>query len=159
MKIIFTYTAYLIIAIILFACSTQTDPLPQEFYGLKIAKKLIGKDTKDYVDRLHFNEVAPDENEIGFYSGDLGTAVIYITYYNNSESALREYLKMTKNISPNNSPFVRSEFIILNNNRVYRTYGMGQVHFVFVKADMLIWLSEDPAIGSKFVEEYLKYLK
>jgi hypothetical protein len=112
MKMIFTYTTYFIIEINLFACSTQTDPLPVEFYELKIVKKLIGKDAKDYVDRLHFNEVASGKNEIGFYLVSSSNAEIYITLYADAQTAAGEYLQMTQNISPNNSPFVRSEFIM-----------------------------------------------
>jgi hypothetical protein len=78
-----------VILLILFSvsCSTEKNLLPEEFFGLKLQKKLTGIEAKRFVDELHFQEVAPEKNEIGFYDSQAGKAVFYITYYKDETSA------------------------------------------------------------------------
>lgn len=102
----YKYLNALLILILISACSSKPELLPENFYGLKLDKKLAGNEAKQFVDRLHFNSVAPDKNEIGFYSSKAGSAIIYITFYENDKLSFSEYERMINKISPDNSVFV-----------------------------------------------------
>ena len=141
-----------------FSCSTEKDLLPEEFSGLKLKQKLTGNEARKFVDNLHFQEVAPDKNEIGFYDSQAGIAVIYITFYNDELTSHSEYKKMVNKISPENSVFINPEFIDIGGKDVYRCFGMGQSHYVFANDKELYWISVDTHQGKKFIEEYLDYI-
>lgn len=141
-----------------FACSTSEDLLPENFLGLELKQKLTGIEAKEFVDKLHFNEVTPENNSIGFYEGETGSAIIYITFYETEEIANSELIKMTGKISPKNSVFINSEYIKINDKEVYRCFGMGQSHYVFSNRKELFWVSVDTHFGKKFVEDYLSII-
>ncbi len=148
-----------IISLIVFNyCSTHKNYLPEEFWGMKLNKKLIGNEAKDFVDRLHFQNVATEKNEIGFYTGAVGNAAVYITYYNSAEKADDDFRKMTVKISPENSVFVNGKYETINNKNVYSCVGMGQIHYVFSHKNLLFWISVDPNFSRQFFEEYLTFV-
>ncbi|MEW6507793.1 MAG: hypothetical protein AB1432_08625 [Bacteroidota bacterium] len=147
----------LLLIILLFTFCTRTPELfPEYFYELNLTKKLTGDEAKNFVNRLHFNSVTNEKNEIGFYNGLKGNAVIYVTYYDNDNSALINYDKMTKKISPENSVFTNSSYINILGRNIYKTYGMGQTHFVFTVENKLFWISAGMELPQNFLIEYLK---
>ncbi len=147
-----------ILLFLVFSCQNEKDYLPQEFMGLRLQKKLTGIEAKKFVDELHFNEVAPDKNEIGFYKSAQESATIYITYYSDESTSQAEYERMINKISPENSVFVNPEFVEINGREIYRCFGMGQSHYVFVNKGELYWVSIDTHIARKFIEQYLAYI-
>ncbi|MCS7054439.1 MAG: hypothetical protein NZM09_12020 [Ignavibacterium sp.] len=153
--------AYFILFILLIfcsSCSIEKNYLPDEFWGMKLKRKLTGNEAKDFIDRLHFQNVATEKNEIGFYSGEIGNATIYITYYKNQKIAQEDFIKMAKKISPENSVFVQGEFETVNNKQIYSCLGMGQVHYVFSHKNLLFWISAEQHFSKEFLEEYLRIL-
>lgn len=150
---------FLLIVILLISCSLNSKYLPEDFFGLRLTKKLTGKDAKEFVNNLHFQNVTDIENEIGFYEGKAGSAIIYITHYNTMEITKSNYNKMVKKIGPQNSVFVKPEYLKLGGIEIYRCFGMGQSHYVFPYNKELFWISVDTHFGKKFVEEYLNQIK
>jgi len=148
----------LFLTFLFISCSVNKEYLPEEFWGLKLQRKLTGDSAKDFVDRLHFQNVATEKNEIGFYSGAVGNAAIYVTYYYDDKVAEEDFMKMTKKISPENSAFVNGKYETINNKEIYSCVGLGQVHYVFAHKNLLFWISADPNFGKSFFNEYLKYV-
>ncbi len=143
---------------LLFSCAGEKDLIPAEISGLKLEKKLTGDEARAFVDNLHFQAVAPSVNEIGFYEGGETPAMLYITHYSTKDTADYYFLKMAEKISPENSVFIRGEFMDVDGHNIYRCFGMGQTHFVFAKDRYLIWLSVDTIRGKDILSEYLSYL-
>lgn len=152
------YTAAVILIFVLGSCSPKKEHLPENLYNLTLKQKMAGQKAKEFINRLHFQEVASTENEIGFYAGERGSAVIYITHYESSDKAKSEWSKMTQKISPENSVFIGGEYFRLKGKQVYRCFGMGQTHFVFSHKTSLFWLSVETLIGRASLAEYLDYL-
>lgn len=151
--------AFIIVIILLSACSNQVEYLPEELLGYKLENKLTGEEAKMFVNRLHFNDVTNLENEIGFYSDAEKELIIYITFYENQDLARQDELKMTKKISPQNSVFLAGKYIEIGSFEVYQCYGMGQAHYVFSKDGQLFWISVDSVTGKEFVQNYLKIIE
>lgn len=153
------YSIFSVIVILLFiSCSQEQELFPKYFFDLNLTKKLSGVEAKDLINRLHLNSVTNEKNEIGFYNGIKGNAVIYITYYNDVNTANYNYEKMVKKISPENSVFTESTFINISNRRIYRTFGMGQTHYVFTFTNKLFWISAESGWAQDFLSEYIKIL-
>jgi len=155
---ILTQSLFLLVVISLTSCSINNEYLPKEFFGMQLTKKLTGEEAAKFVNKLHQKTVTETENEIGFYDGDNKRALIYISHYQKPEEAKKYYDEMIEGISLGESPFTRSENIEINGKKVYRTYGMGQSHFIFTYNKELFWISVGTLYGKKFIEEYLSYL-
>jgi hypothetical protein len=143
---------------LIIGCSANKEYLPEEFWGMKLQRKLTGKEAKEFVDKLHFQNVATEKNEIGFYSGAVGNAAIYVTHYYDDKVAEEDFVKMTKKISPENSAFVNGKYETINNKEIYSCVGLGQVHYVFAHKNLLFWISADPNFSKNFFDEYLEYV-
>ena len=155
----FKQTHYLLMLLFLVSCSSSINYLPEDFFGLHLTKKLTGKEAEDFVNNLHFQKVANLESDIGFYEGNAGRAIIYITHYNTKESATNNYKKMVEKILPGNQVFIRPEYLKLVGMEIFRCFGMGQSHYVFPYNKELFWISVDTHWGKKFVENYLNYIQ
>ncbi len=153
------WIAFLAILLAMAGCSSPKEYLPAHFLQMKLVKKLTGAEAKAYVDRLHHREVTPQKNEIGFYEGEGGPAIIYITYYRDSKSAAAEGEKMAKKISPLNSVFIGGQFITVDSRQIYRCFGMGQTHYVFSYKKALFWLSVNTMRSRAILDVYLHFLK
>lgn len=153
-----TINAFLTILILYFCCATQVDFLPAHFHGYNLKRTIVGEEARQFVDNLHFQNVATTKNEIGFYESEQHSAVIYISHYENEGQALADFEKMTAKISAQNSVFVGGDFLEINHVKVYRCFGMGQTHFIFVHDKQLFWLSVETTSGKQFLTKYLDYL-
>lgn len=140
-------------------CSKETNLFPENFFDLELTEKISGHDALEVVNRLHFDPVTSEKNEIAYYRGVKGNAVLYITHYSDSDAATQNYNKMTQKISPENSVFIQSSFVEVSRKIVYRTFGLGQTHYVFTSGNRLFWLSAETIWAEKFLTEYLKLIE
>jgi hypothetical protein len=150
---------YFALVLLLLDCNSNRKVLPEELYGCRLSKTLSGEDAKAYVDHLHLQNVASHTNKIGFYEGENGPVTIYVTTYKTTDQAKDDYLKMTQKISPENSVFIAGEYLTVTEKEVYRCFGMGQTHLVFVQEEYLIWLSVDTIRALKILDAYLAYFE
>jgi hypothetical protein len=140
-------------------CSPSEDYLPETLGEQTLNRRISGEEAKEFVDNLHFQKVAAERNEIGFYDGKRGPTTIYITYYGSSGKAEADYKKMTEKISPENSIFIGGDYMDVEGKQVYRCFGMGQTHFVFFHQKQLFWISVNTVIGTDVLTAYLNYIK
>jgi hypothetical protein len=152
------FLIFCIAAALLPGCSNNIDYLPEDFFGLKLAKTVRDDDASRFVNKLHFKTVTSQNNKIGFYEGEPGSAIIYLTIYDDEESAASEAGRMIEKISPGKTLFTDGEFIKINDETVYQCFGMGKSHFVFTKDSVLFWISIDTYFAKRFLADYLDYL-
>lgn len=152
-------TFFIVIFIMVLAsCGGSPEYLPKKFFGLEQSRLLKVEEAEKYVDKLHIEKVAGETNKIGFYEGEKGKAVIYVTFYDDVVKPKQDETKMTEKISPENSAFVGGEYIEIRNEKIYRCYGMGQTHFVFSHQHTLLWISAETHWAQEFLQEYLDYI-
>jgi hypothetical protein len=120
-----------------------------------MTKKLTGKQAADYLNSLHLQQITDKKSEIGFYSGDAGEAIIYLTYYSSDDQAAVYLKQMTDKISTGITPFIMGDYLDFEGYKIYRIFGMGQTHFVFLHKNVLIWLSAGTTWATNFLSEYL----
>ncbi len=149
---------YFFISIIFSTCSFIKEPFPQQISHLTLKHKLEGDEAKEFVDKLHFNTVASENNQVAFYESVEGMAVIYISQYNDEERAQKNFTRMIQKISPKNSVFTGGEYIDFSKMKVYHLLGMRQSHYVFPYNNRLYWISADTSIAKRFVEDYISYI-
>ena len=142
----------------LFPGCREKTVFPEKITDNQLTRVLSGTEAKRIVDRIHLNNVATEDNSIGFYEGSSGQSIIYITVYNSQEMADTEWKRMADKISPENSVFVMGSVSDWDGKKVYRCFGMGQTHFVFTHNSMLIWVTTETTSAKSFLENYLNYL-
>jgi len=139
-------------------CTEKKDYLPESFGDMIRTSLIKGEEAKRIIDQLHNKEVAPVKNEIGYFTTVRGKAIIYITYYDDNETANSELIKMTDKIAPGNTPFIRGEYIRFDEKNIYRCFGMGQTHFIFAEEKNLYWITVDTHIGHQLLNDYLIFV-
>jgi hypothetical protein len=149
----------ILILIIMAGCSSQSIYLPEEIFGLSLSKKLAGKEAAEFINKLHWQGVTDSRSEIGFYRGNIGDAVIYLTYYPSPDQAAEYEELMTTKISAEDTPFIMGEYLDIGGKRIYRTFGMGQTHFVLSHNNALIWISAGTIWADDFLNEYLSLFR
>lgn len=152
----FTQTIIAVFFILFSACSVQKVFLPVEVSGFSLNKKLTGSEAEAFVNRLHYGTVAADENEIGFYSSEKGSAIIYISYYYSDDEADQILLQMVEKIENVPSPFEGGDSFELSDHIIYRYSGLGQSHFVFSSGNVLLWISADVMWAELFLNDYIR---
>ncbi len=149
----------LALALTLGSCSSKSNLLPVEIYGLSLKSSLTGAKARKFVNQLHFQNVAQSENKIGFYEGDNAKAVIYVTSYATPDTASTEGVKMIKKISTSDKAiFIDGQYININGAQIYQCHGMGQTHYVFSNKKQLFWISADMSIAKPFLIAYIDFL-
>lgn len=141
------------------SCSRSKEPLPEKVNQLLLVKTITGQEAKDYINKLHFQPVTENENLIGYYENASGSAVVYVTLYKSNSDAENDFVKMTKKISPENSVFIYPQFFEQEGNQIYKCFGMGMTHFVFVSDKKLYWISVDTHLANDFLNEFYKLVK
>ncbi len=151
---------YLSALAMLLACSCQNQPefLPENLLGYQLTRKLTGDEAKAFVDKIHLREVTPENNIIGFYQMGNMPLTIYITEYNSTGEAEKNFEQMTGKISPRNSVFINGEYLEIEGRKLYRCFGLGQTHFVFHIDHRLFWVSVNTIQAGKFIRDYLKMI-
>lgn len=148
---------FLFLVILIFSsCSRSKEPLPEEVYQLSLVKTISGQEAKDYINKLHFQPVTENENLIGHYENVSGSAVVYVTLYKTNSEAENDFVNMTKKISPENSVFIYPQFFDYKGNKIYKCFGMGMTHYVFVADKKLYWISVDTHLAKNFFNEFYK---
>ena len=140
-------------------CSKEINYFPENIHNLQLVKLVEGEEAKNFVDKLHFQDVATNKNQIGFYKNDGDDALIYISFYDSEDEALEDEKKMTEKISPENSIFIAGKYIDFNGRKIYRTFGMGQAHYVFSHENALIWVSVNTHYADEFLTDYFNKIE
>lgn len=148
----------ILIIFVLLGCNDRKDFLPTNLFEYRLTNRLSGEAAKDFVNQIHFGEVTSTNSEVGFYEDKNIPAIIYVTEYESLSLAKKDFDKMTRKISPENSVFINGEYLNIKDKRIYRCFGMGQTHFVFYHKNYLFWLSVNTIGATYFLKSYLDYI-
>lgn len=138
------------------ACSKKKEFLPEKVGDMILVKTIKGEEAKKSINELHFQPVTENENLIGYYENLSGQAIVYVTIYQNNLDAVKDFERMTRKISPENSVFVYPQFFDFENNKIYKCFGMGMSHYVFALKKNLYWISVDTHLAKNFFEEFYR---
>jgi hypothetical protein len=138
--------------------STQGIELPATLGTLTLTDQLAGDAAARMIDHLHGKGVTPTENLIGFYSGEGGTATLYVSRYTNESEPAQVMERMAQRIRQGNPIFGDFKERTIAGKRVAECYGMDQVHYFFSHDVRLYWLGVDPPRAEETLEELLRLL-
>ena len=136
--------------------SPEPAPLPQSLAGLPLTTATYGSQAVAEVTRLHKLAVPLSSGAVGMY-GNRGQAVLWVSGTPVQPMAVRMVADMRDRIAEGNSPFTPRAERVEGKRTVYELDGMGQKHFYFRSASLVIWLAADPDIAEQALQETLVF--
>ncbi len=151
------HRAIFLVLLIFIACSNKPKMIPETLGKLKLEKYVLGKEASQMIDRMHISgNVSGEDNEVGFYSADTLTAVLYVSRFKNSDIAKRRLFQMLEKIAHGGTPFSLYGQVSIGNKEIYIVFGMAQSCYIYTDKDKLIWLSVDFSVSLEALHSLLK---
>jgi len=147
----------LLFSLALFGCSAPTYLETPEKIGEKERTKIVsGKKAARVVNRMHGLSVTPDANIIAEY-GRGKKDVLYISRYRNREEANESLdLMVGKIAAAEKGPFFHLMQIRKYKNKVYMTFGMGAIHYIYLSDNFILWFQSYQSFGTALPPRLIK---
>jgi hypothetical protein len=150
------YTVVLF-SLALLGCSAPAHlESPEKIGGKERTKIISGVKAVRVVDKLHGLSVAPDASIIAEY-GRENKDVLYISRYSNRQEANESLdLMVGKIAAAEKGPFFHLLQIKKYKNKVYMTFGMGAIHYIYLSDKSILWLQSYQSFGTALPPQLLK---
>ena len=141
----------------LLGCSAPSHLETPERMGEKERTKIIsGKKAAQVVNGMHGLSVAPDASIIVEY-GRGKKDVLYISRYRNRLEANKSLdLMVGKIAAAEKGPFFHLMQIRKYKNKVYMTFGMGALHYIYLSDNSILWFQSYQSFGTALPPQLLK---
>ncbi len=137
----------------------QPEPatLPETIAGLPLVETRYGPEAVEVVTQLHDKNFPLSSGAYGMYGNHNGMAMLWVTGTPAQPLASRMVAEMEQAIAENESPFTPVGTREVNGRTIYELTGMGQRHFYFRSASLVIWLAADNSIAETALAEALSF--
>ena len=149
-------TIAVVLATVAVKLSLSGHGVPKLLGTLSLAQSIAGSDARVLVNKLHGRAVTPQDNVVGTYKGDEGSATLYVSYYPSADSARNVSLAMANRIATGLAPFEHFRTFEEGRNPVFMCLGLGQAHFFFVCNQRLYWLASDIGVAEVALHQLRK---
>ena len=128
--------------------------LPGSIAGVSMTGKTSGQAAVSEIEDLHGKEFPIAYGSIGMYGGR--QAMLWVAGADSPSAAAGMVLTMRDKITGERSPFTPVSELEQGGRVVYALDGMGQKHYYFQSKNLVIWLSADPSLADRAIEEILE---
>jgi hypothetical protein len=116
--------------------------LPNSLANLPLTTVTYGSEAVDEITRLHAKEFPLTSGAMGMY-GSNDEATLWVAGFANDSTAEQIVRAMQEKIASVSSPFTPTGEEQVGGRTIYQLDGMGQKHFYFQSANLVIWLAAD----------------
>ena len=81
------FISIIIVAAVVTIQETNKPDFPESFGMLTIEQRLGKQEAANLINRLHGKGIAPDHNEVVFYTSQSGVATMYLSVYSKPDNA------------------------------------------------------------------------
>jgi hypothetical protein len=162
MKNIHLIISVILIAIIhISACSREpvslTSLFPETIEGLKRVQLITGVQALKEINKLHGKEIGIIEGGIGIYQTNNGPkTMVWISRSKKANCARHQTEVMIKRmLLSSHSPFHHPAQRELQGITIYQFQGMGQIHYIFFRNDLVFWISAMARQGDAILQAFL----
>ena len=131
--------------------------LPETVAGLSQAEVSYGLEAVEVVAQLHGKDFPLVSGAYGMYGDHNGMAMLWVTGAPARFMASRMVTEMEQSVAESESPFTPVGRREVNGRIIYELTGMGQQHFYFRSASLVIWLAADDPIAETALAEALNF--
>jgi len=136
--------------------SSAPSLLPPVLGGLPLQDFSSGEEALAEINRLHGEELSITDSYVGNYSDGARSVTLWIAGSEDPDGLLRQ---MLGKINEGETLFSIPQGVEGLGREVYLSEGMGQVHYIWVEGDLLIWMALEgfpDDEGMKVLEEALQ---
>jgi len=120
--------------------STKNIDLPEKLGSLNLSRVIQGNEAARVVHKMHGKSLGSAEYIIGYYGADNSKNILYLSVYENTESAKADLVSMAMKMEKGTPVFVPLTTIgEMGSNIRFRTEGMGLVHYFYRVENILLW--------------------
>jgi hypothetical protein len=135
--------------------AVEKTELPPALGTLRLEQTITGSEASAIVNRMHGKGVTPKANAIGVYKGASGTAMLYLSVYEEPRDAAGARNDMIAGIRTGRTPFSGLERRTLRGHDISSCIGQGQAHYFFAVGRSLYWLAVDFPVAAPTLEALL----
>jgi len=132
--------------------------MPESIGKFQRIELLVGQEAQDAVDKLHGKPLPAEASAVARYAeadSKQRPAEVWVSRVSSEKEARRQTGQMVHMMYENpRSPFKNPGRIEHAGNAIYRFEGMGQVHLIWFKGDLVWWVSVDGANVQTMLEAF-----
>jgi hypothetical protein len=140
---------------------TIADPaaatLPETLAGLEQVEASFGPKAVDVVTQLHGKAFPLSSGAYGMYGDHNGMAMLWVAGSPAKAMASKMVGEMEQAIAKGDSPFTPTGTRRVGDRTLYELIGMGQRHYYFQSASLVVWLAADDSIAESALAESLEF--
>ncbi len=129
-------------------------PLPDQLAGFPLSKRILGRSAINEFTWMHGQGFPLTKGAVGTYGPD-NQFTLYVAGTPMKFMAGRLLIAMRDKIAETNSPFTPLAANEINQRIVYELAGLGQQHYYFRSADLIVWLAADKAQAEEALRQVL----
>ena len=131
--------------------------LPDAIAGLSLSQASYGPEAVAEVTRLHNKTFPLSSGAAGMYGHSGEMVMLWVTGTPAQPMATKMISDMETAIEQAESPFTPVNVRKINDRTVHELTGMGQQHFYFQSASLVVWLAADEPIAETALAEVLDF--
>ncbi len=131
--------------------------LPETIAGLEQSDASFGPEAVDVVTQLHGKSFPLSSGAYGMYGNHDNMAMLWVAGVPAKAMASKMVDEMEQAILKGDSPFTPTGTRKVNGRTIYELAGMGQKHFYFRSASLVVWLAADDSIADPALTEILNF--
>jgi hypothetical protein len=131
-------------------------PLPIQVAHLQLTSHMFGRTAKAEVSRLHNQEFVITSASVGRYGYDQAIT-IWVTGAPLNILASRMVVAMRDKIAEVDTPFDPIGEQKIGNRIIYELVGLGQNHYYFQSANLVVWIAADEDLAEQVLFDLLDF--
>ena len=135
----------------------HTNCLPKTLGDLSLFNVIQNQEATRIIDKMHGKTLDDCKNYIAHYGNDSSKNILYVSVYENSETAktnLKNMAMKMANGSPVFSPLTHTK---MGDTVYFETEGMGLKHYFYRTENILIWWQVEPDYAETTSNDLLEF--
>lgn len=132
-------------AIFMIQCA-KTVPqavMPKTIAGDMLTSVIAGAEAEKIMTDMHGKALGTTQYEIGYYGATDNKDILYLSIFQDEQTAKQDYMNMSMKMSNGTEVFERLSVDHKEGQVRFTTTGMGKMHFIFRDKNVLIWWQGD----------------
>ena len=135
----------------------HTNYLPKTLGDLSFFNVIQNQEATRIIDKMHGKTLDDCKNYIAHYGNDPSKNILYVSVYENAETAKTNLKRMAMKIANGSSVFSPLTHTKMGDTVYFETEGMGLKHYFYRTDNILIWWQVEPDCAETTYTDLLKF--
>jgi hypothetical protein len=135
----------------------HTNYLPKTLGGLSFFNVIQNQEATRMINKMHGKTLDDCKNYIAHYGNDPSKNILYVSVYENAETAKTNLKRMAMKMANGSSVFSPLTHTKMGDTICFETEGMGLKHYFYRTDNILIWWQVEPDYAETTTNDLLKF--